>query len=221
MSRFSTGDQIFVDENMNSPENTIQDTQRRHCKPVIIVAIVVSSLIFITLLITLPVLFMIQRDVSFNLVPLNIDNSTINVTPEGFKLPVAAKVSSKNENYFNIYLDNIDLKATHPLYNNETSSLGYGNSSSNVLYSRKETIFEISFFVEYNRLNDPNFTYFNDLLKNCSNSQQLYFDVFVNVHYHVWAKSSSMNIAKNINIDCPISENEASRISSIINSGFF
>ena len=174
--------------------------------------------LFLALAAILGVLFVIPRTVTFDMLPIAVENSTIDATPEGFTLPVKPIVSSRNDNFFNIYLDKVRVDGFHPAYSGGSQSLGTGGVDGVVLKKRETTLFGFPFVVHFNRTYDPELAYFSELLTNCSSTtnSNLFFFVDISVDYHMWAKGDILRQRKEIVAPCPISTEEAIRIQSLI-----
>jgi hypothetical protein len=172
-------------------------------------------------LIVLAVLFLDQRPVTFDMMPIQIDNSSINVNPNGFTLPINPTVTVLNENFFPIYLDQILVNGYHPLYANGSVAMGTGETDNIFIPSRSNSSFNVTYQVQFSRANDPKLTYFMAMLTNCSSAQEprsLYFDAEMNVQYHVWAKSGSMAQSKQVIVECPLSVDGAQNILNLVQS---
>jgi hypothetical protein len=201
---------------------TVRDPPRRKNRKWKIFTLVSIVLGLVALGTTLALLFCRERNVSFELLPLAIDNSTINVTPDGFSLPLNPGVRSRNDNYFDIVLTDVLVRGTHPLYAQGTVPMGTGSVSGVVLESRDETQFNFPFFVSFNRTYDPELLYFERLLTNCSATPdiaRLYFDVSIDVNFKMWAKSGSINRQMEILVPCPISQAQAINLKTNVLGG--
>lgn len=194
-------------------------TQNRNRKRTyFICGVILFILLVIATLVTLGLLFLVQREVSFDLTPLAMENATINITPDGFVLPIAPEVHAKNDNYFDINLSSVDIKGFHPGYTNGTIPLGFGNVTGLTLHKRDTTTFEIPFLVMFNRTLDQDLTYFALLMENCSRTDnaEIYFDVHVSVDYKMWAKNGNMLDKREILVPCPITSDEAQTYKSLL-----
>jgi hypothetical protein len=175
------------------------------------------------LAIVLPVLFLVKRDVTFEIEPINISEETINIDPSGFSIPVNPTIHTENDNFFDISLDMVLVTGSHPSYAGGTVPLGTGNLSSVVLSKRSEMDVTFPFLVQYNNTFDENTQYFSELLTNCTNSEEagrnLYLDVRILVNYHMWAKDGNLDEHREFIFPCPISAEKASTIQGLIGSG--
>jgi len=212
---------VQVGGSLNGAEEITPSPRRRRSWKKITCAVICC--IIIPLIIILPVLYLVQRDVTFDIVPINIEEETINIDPNGFSIPVTPTVHTKNENFFDITLTNIDVKGSHPAYAQGLVPLGYGNTSGVVLPKRSETDFQFPFMVQYSRSSDTGIVYFSQLLTNCTNpdpnGRNLYLDISVDISYDMWARSGTISEVRNILVPCPISSEQAARIQRLIGSG--
>ena len=183
---------------------------------------VCCSIVFfvVALAIILPILFLIQRRVDFDILPIYVDNQTINIDPSGFTIPVNPTVHTVNENFFDIGISSLQVQGSHPLYGNGQLPLGTGFIQEITLWKRSEMNFTFPFVVVYNRTIDPDFTYFSALLTNCTmaGNANLYIGTNVEVNYHMWAKSDTIHDARNVMVPCPVTPERATEILAIVNS---
>ena len=77
---------------------------------------IMTTLVILTIIITLCVLFLVQRDVNFDIVPLSLSNVTIDPNPSGFTVPINPSVQAENDNFFDVHLTNVVVNGFHPLY---------------------------------------------------------------------------------------------------------
>lgn len=180
-------------------------------------------LFILVVIVTLPILYLVRRDVSFDIVPINIEEETINIDPNGFNIPVNPTIHTKNENFFDISLNSVKVEGSHPSYANGVVPLGMGTIEQVILFKRSEMDFQFPFLVQYNRTFDPSAEYFTQLLTNCTNvdpnGRNLYLDVSVMVEYHTWVQSGVINENRNIVIPCPISSEQATKILQLVQTG--
>jgi len=187
--------------------------KRRWC----IALCIVFSVIFVVLAVTLPVLFLVRRDVTFDIEPPAVENSTVNVDPSGFTIPIDPTVHATNKNYFDVLLTSIFVAANHPSYANGSVPLGTGTLNDVNLPKRSTIDFRFPFVVAYNRANDPNFAYFGELLQNCTQPEaKLYLSVPIDVQYHVWAKSGTMQDERIVYVSCPVSPQKARSLLALL-----
>lgn len=182
---------------------------------IVLCCCVIFLILIVAVGVVLGILFLVQRDVSFDLEPIVIDNSTIVLTPDGFIFPLQPKVIAVNDNYYDIKLATVHLQGSHPLY----GVLAVGSVQNVVLFSRLTTDFDIPIEISYNRTNDQDTTYFSELLTNCSQSGNLYLDAYYNVHYSMWAKSGELSEIKQVYIPCPIGPDESGQLLALIGMG--
>lgn len=197
---------------------TLQNPNKPSKKPLVLLTICFFITLVIVTCVVLAVLFLVERDVSYRLLPMDVMNNTINVTPEGFALPATPLIATTNENFFDIFLDTILITGKHPLYSNGTIPLGIGKIENAVLRKRSEDVIALPFLVEYKRDIDPSLEYFGELLSNCSNvsNGKLEFFVNIDINYHLWAKSGTINEQQIVSVPCPISTEEATRMQNLV-----
>ncbi len=183
-----------------------------------IIGVVLFVLLILSAAIILPLLFLVPRNVSFDILPISVENTTINVTPDGFFLPVTPIVLANNENFFDILLKKVSISGSHPSYSDGHIALGTGLVTNVNLNKRSFTQFPFLFNVQFNKTLDPQLSYLSSMLTNCSDptNSKLYFDISVDVAYKMWAKSDSMNDKRNIIFPCPVSNEEAQRYMSFL-----
>ena len=174
--------------------------------------------VLLPILIILAVLFLVERHYSFDIQPLSIDNSTIQVSPNGFSIPLDPIIHVSNDNFFDIRLTDLQVNGTHPLYGYGTVPLGTGYLQQFTMESRSEADFTFPFLVQYNSTNDPGIGYFSQLIENCTDAsnRQLYLEVSFSVNYDTWAKSGNIFETREVAVPCPISEQEASSIKRLL-----
>jgi hypothetical protein len=206
---------------MSSPvsptSSIIRSSKKRKWKRICISLLVILILLAIPL-ITLGLLYLKQRDVNFTILPVLVNNATIELNPQGFTIPIDPEIEATNDNYFRIDLKSIHVEANHPDYGFGTIPLGIGSLYDVILHKRSTTVFSFPLEFTYNSTIDTSYFYLEQLLRNCSDTTNanLYVHVSIMVNYHVWAKSGTMNDDRDILVPCPIEPNDAKRILGII-----
>jgi hypothetical protein len=178
-------------------------------------------IIFVVLaipLIVLAILYLKQRNVDFTILPPSVNDTTININPQGFEIPVNPEVEARNDNFFDVELKMITVEALHPDYGNGSVPLGKGNVTNVVLGDRATTDFTFPLLFVYNSSMDSSYTYFEHLLLNCTDpaNANLYLRAAIHVDYHVWAKSGNMDLDRDVSVPCPIDTEKARQILSIV-----
>lgn len=174
--------------------------------------------IVLALAIILPVLFCVRREVTFNILPLAVDDQVVNIDPSGFVIPVNPTIRVENDNFFDITLSDVVVEGSHPLYGGGAIPLGTGLATAVVLDNRATTDFIFPFLVQYNRTFDESFAYFSEILSNCTNpvGATLYFGVDIKATYSMWAKSDSIHEKRSFTVPCPITPEEALQVRNIV-----
>lgn len=175
-------------------------------------------LTIVVILITLGVLYLKQRQVSFTILPISINDTIINMNPDGFLIPIDPIIQAHNDNFFDVKLNTISVQALHSNYANGMSPLANGSLSNVLLKHREDTTFIFPLLFTYNSTLDPSYIYFEKLLTNCSDptNAQLHIQVDINVDYSVWAKSGTMQDNRDLMVPCPIDVEKATRILQIV-----
>ena len=68
----------------------------------------------------------------------------------------------------------------------------------------------------YNSSSDPEYTYLENLLTNCSESMEMYVYVDIDIDYKVWAKSGNTHENREVDIPCPVDPDTAKRILGLL-----
>lgn len=203
---------------MDDPTVPNQPPRNRRKK----VWIICCSVFFVLLIlvIVLVVLFLIERPVDFELMPLEVHNSTLDASPEGFTLPVDPTVKAHNSNFFDIYLQDVQVRGYNPSYAGGAVPLAIGNVSGINLESRADTFFDLPLIIEYKNAEDPNMVFFNEILTNCSESKNINLSIKILIHYHMYLKGGQKEDNRLVSVACPINPDKARQLKEFTGSGF-
>lgn len=192
------------------------DPPRRHYRKRI--CAIISALVILAIIIAVALLF--PRNVDYSLLPLQIDNKTINIDPSGFTFDLQPVLAFENHNHFDIGLHNLQVTGNHPLYADGLVPLGIGHLNDAKIPKRRNVNVTFPFNVHYNRTFDPLFTYFGSLLSNCTDpgNRKLFVSVDFSIAYSTFIKSGIIHHSQAVEVPCPIDTTTASTLLAMLSS---
>ena len=170
-------------------------------RPIAICVFLIFLLASAAVFITLGVLFLIKRDVTFDVVPPQLSGTTSLRSLATGDLPIPVTVHVVNENFFPITLRNLTVSAAHPAY---SSVLGTGSLHDSIhLKRRGNTTFIVPFVLSYSDTHDPGQGYLSSALSNCSQvTGILAADVSISAAYDTWVQDGLITRNLDFSIRC-------------------
>lgn len=211
-----------ISENIEILQQEIQQIiqQKKRRIPLgILICIICFSILLVSSAIILPVLFLIQRSVTFDVIQFNIDTNSTSRISTGFNISAYPVIHVVNDNFFDITLSNLRVSSYTDLYGQGKQPLGYTPILPNEIIElppRNSINFTLTFIIIYDRTYDTELVFLKNLLSNCTstNSINLYFNLESN--YKMWAQSGHIQENRHITIPCPITPDQSEQLGKIL-----
>ncbi len=178
--------------------------QRRERRRTLALLLLILMLSLATLA-TLAGLFLIKRNISFNIEVSSGNFSLPDLIPT-VPFPLLIVVRAMNENFFPIVIRHATITGTHPLYN---GTLGTGNLTEVTLNQRGNTSFDIIFELVYDPSVDSSGAFILAALRNCSSSADnsssaigLSPQASIEGSYMTWIQSGTLSEMRDIKVAC-------------------
>lgn len=174
--------------------------------------VITVSLISLTAI--LVVLNLRKDSVRFTIGEAKTINDSVIVNSSGFHMVVQPTVTTNNDNFFDIRIDEAVLNGKHPLYANGSHMVGYGELRDYTLHHMSFDTVLVSFAMSYKRTWDPEAVFLNSVLHNCSQptgegGRELFLELTMTVLYSTFINRGTLTRHQLQSFPCPITPDQA------------